>query len=323
MHKRIYLPLLLLLSSLQAHAQRDPIPHPVTPAIPGVVAGGLPIERVAGGFDGSEGPLGLPDGSLLFTETRANRVIRINPDKSHEVYLENSNGANGLGLNRAGELLAVQVAQPRVGIIAPANKVRTLADNFEAVAFTRPNDLVVDSRGGAYFTDSGNNPAQSAAHNAELQATTGVYYVSPKGELRQLDNDVARPNGIQLSPDEKTLYVANTLGQHVLAYEIRSAGKVGKRREFAALAGWQETESGGTSGADGLAVDSAGNLYVASNAGVEIFSADGKALGVIPLPVKPQNLAFAGANRDQLYIVGRGEVYRLRVLTHGPAERAK
>jgi gluconolactonase len=171
------LTLLLLLPTLPAHAQQDVIPNAATPAIPGIVAGGLPLELVARGFDGSEGPLGLPDGSLLFTETRANRVIQINADKSQHVYLENSNGANGLALNRANELVAVQVAQPRVGVIAPADKVRTLVDNYQAKAFVRPNDLVVDKEGGVYFTDSGANAATAAAGSApaaELATTVGM-----------------------------------------------------------------------------------------------------------------------------------------------------
>lgn len=319
--------LALLANTQSANAQEDVIPNSSTPAIPGVVAGGLPLELVARGFDGSEGPLGLPDGSLLFTETRANRVIKVNADKSHEVYLENTNGANGLALNRAGELVAVQVAQPRVGVIAPADKTRTLVDNYDAKAFVRPNDLVIDKAGGIYFTDSGANAAQNAGGSApaseELTTTVGIYYLSKSGKLTQLDDSIARPNGIQLSPDEETLYVANTLGQHVLAYDIRSAGKVRKKREFAALAGWEESEGSWSSGADGLAVDGKGNVYVASNAGVEVFTDKGEALGVIPLPVKPQNLAFAGADKDELYIVGRGAVYRLHVLTPGFTGRAK
>ncbi|MES2605067.1 MAG: SMP-30/gluconolactonase/LRE family protein [Pseudomonadota bacterium] len=307
-----------LLPIAAAQAQDRVLPNAATPAIPGVVAGGLLIEPVGSGFDGTEGPLGLPDGSLLFTETRAERVIQIKPDKSRAVYLEQTNGANGLALRKDGALVAVQVKAPRVGIIAPAEHAKTLADNYKAAAFVRPNDLVIDKSGGVYFTDSGNNPAADGA-NQELASTVGIYYLSAKGDLRQLDSEIERPNGIQLSPDEETLYVANTLGQHVLAYDIRSPGKVKNKREFAALAGWKDNSSG----ADGLAVDDAGRLYVASNAGIEVFTPQGDALGAIPLPVKPQNLAFAGVDKKWLYAVGRGAVYRFPVLTPGVHSRAK
>jgi gluconolactonase len=141
--------------------------------------------------------------------------------------------------------------------------------------------------------------------------------------LRRIASDIERPNGIQLSPDEKVLYVANTLGEHVLAYDIAADGALGPRRNFARLAGWTKTDAGYSSGADGLAVDAKGRLYVASNVGIEVFSAAGVALGTIPLPKKPQNLAFAGTDKKSLYVVGRGSAYKISVLTPGFAGRAK
>src|SRR5690606_4622485 len=106
----------------------------------------------------------------------------------------------------------------------------------------------------------------------------GVYYISPAGNLTRLANDIERPNGIQLGKDEKVLYVANTLGEYVLAYELAGEGSVGARKNFARLKGWSQTENGWSSGADGLALDDSGRLYVASNAGIEVFSDKGEAL---------------------------------------------
>ncbi|MEO7579780.1 MAG: SMP-30/gluconolactonase/LRE family protein, partial [Massilia sp.] len=130
-------------------------------------------------------------------------------------------------------------------------------------------------------------------------------------------------NGIQLSPDEKVLYVANTYGEHVLAYDIGADGKLGARRNFAKLEGYRKTDTGFSSGADDLAVDAAGRLYVASTAGIRVFSAKGEALGIIALPKPPQNLAFAGAGKQTLYVVGRGAAYRIATLSTGFAGRAK
>jgi gluconolactonase len=297
----------------------------VAAAIPGVVAAGTKIELIKDGFNGTEGPVALPDGGFAFTETTAARITRIAADGSTATYLDNSNGANGLGFDASGALYAVQVLEPRVGILAPADKARTLADKWDGLPFARPNDLVVGRNGNVYFTDSGNPPPPSGqpAASAKPTAKPAVYRIAPQGRLERVAADIERPNGIQLSPDEKTLYVANTLGEQVLAYDVAPDGKVGKRRDFAKLAGWSKGDTGWSSGADGLAVDAAGRVYVASNAGIEVFGAAGDALGVIPLPKKPQNLAFAGPGKNTLYVVGRGAAYKIAVLTPGFAGRAK
>ena len=314
--------LALLLGSLgflAAHAQET-----VATAIPGVVAAGSRIELIKDGFTGTEGPVALPDGSFAFTETQANRITRIAADGTTSSFLENSNGANGLGFNAKGELIAVQVADTRVGVVYPQARARTLADNFEGLPFGRPNDLVVDQHGGVYFTDSGVNVAPNQPAPTKVYAKPAVYYITPAGVLQRLAADIERPNGIQLSPDEKVLYVANTLGEYVLAYDIAADGSLGARRNFAKLAGWSKGDNGAwASGADGLAVDAKGRLYVASNVGIEVFSASGTALGRIVLPKKPQNLAFAGAGKSDLYVVGRGAAYRIAALTPGYTGRAK
>jgi gluconolactonase len=304
----------ICLSSVPVRAQDT-----ATPAIAGVVAAGTRIELVKDGFTGTEGPVAAPDGSLLFTETQANRITRIAPDGKISTFLDNSNGSNGLAFSAQGDLFSVQTLQPRVGVVYPTGRVRTLVDRFEGLPFGRPNDLVLDKKGGIYFTDSGVVPKP----NQPAPAKAAVYYITPSGGLTRIAHDIERPNGIQLSPDEKVLYVANTLGEYVLAYDIGADGSIGPRRNFARLAGWSKAETGFSSGADGLAVDEKGRLYVASNAGIEVFSDSGAALGVIALPKKPQNLAFAGPEKQSLYIVGRGSAFKIAVLTAGFKGRAK
>lgn len=294
---------------------------PVTPAIPGVSAGGVVIELIKDGFKGTEGPIGYSDGSLLFTETQANKIVRIAPDNSVSTFLENSNGANGLALNANGEIIAVQTLQPKVGIISPVEKQKVFAENFEGKPFQRPNDVVITKTGGIYFTDSGTRPSKD---NLNPPASTpGVYYISPVGELKRLANDIDRPNGIQLNKDEKVLYVANTSGEHILAYDIATDGSITNKRNFAKLDGWQQTDGAWSSGADGLAIDDADRLYVASNSGIEVFNAKGEPLGIIPLPQKPQNIAFAGPEKKTLYAVGRGAAYKIPLIAQGYKGRAK
>ena len=304
-----------------AHHDKAPVAH--TPAIPGVVSGGTPIQLIGQGFAGTEGPVALPDGSLIFTETPANRITRIAADGSTSTYLDNSNGANGLGFTANGDLYAVQVQKTRVGIVHPASRARVLANNFQGAPFGRPNDLVVARDGTVYFTDSGARPGPNDPKPAVAPAKPAVYRITAQGALQRIADDITRPNGIQLSPDEKVLYVANTAGEHVLAYDLGTDGKVGPRRNFAKLTGWRQTDAGPTSGADGLAVDAIGRLYVASTAGIQVFDDLGAALGVIPLPKAPQNLAFAGPGKRTLYAVGRGSAWRIDALTSGVIERAK
>jgi gluconolactonase len=312
-----YLTGALLMISV-AHAENT-----VTPAIAGVVAKDTPIELIKEGFDGTEGPIGLPNGNLLFTETKANRIVQITPDGKVSSYLENSNGSNGLALGKHGELFSVQQVKPRVGIIYPVGKQKTLVENFEGQEFQRLNDLVLNKKGGIYFTDIGSrktpenpNPPTSVA---------ALYYLTPAGALKRIANDIERPNGVQLSRDEKTLYVANTAGEYLLAYTVAADGSISGKRDFAKLAGFALSEAGKdpSSGADGIAIDNKGRVYVASNAGIEVFSEKGEAVGVIPLPKKPQNLAFAGKDKKTLYVVGRGDAYKINVLTAGFKGRAK
>lgn len=304
--------------AFSASVQAD---DPVTPPIPGVAAGGGVIDLVKDGFNGTEGPIGLADGSLLFTETNANRIVRIAPDNTVSTFLENTNGANGLAVNANGELVAVQVVNTRVGVIHPQGQGKTIVDNFDGQPFQRPNDLVLAKNGGIYFTDSGTRPTKENPNPPVSKP--GLFYITPTGALTRLANDIERPNGVQLSPDEKVLYVANTQGEHVLAYDIAADGSIQNKRNFAKLEGWKNTKNGWSSGADGLAVDTEGRLYVASNAGIEVFSSKGEALGVIPVPKKPQNLAFAGKDKKTLYVVGRGAAYRIPLLAAGYGGRAK
>jgi gluconolactonase len=302
-------------------------PETKTTAIPGVVAAGVRVHFIKGGFNGTEGPIGLPDGSLIFTETNANRLVRIDARDSVSTWLEQTDGANGLAFDRSGRLVAAQTVPGKTGIrvLSPASARATLADAFEGRAFGRPNDLTVGRSGLVFFTDPGPNvpPGQAAPATAMPPA---VYSITAAGEVRRAAVGIARPNGVLLSADERTLWVADSWGAHILAFDVARDGTLSNRRNFAMLEGVRPREGGGVnSGADGLAIDAAGRLYVAPNigAGVQVFDRTGKPLGTIPTPRSPQNLAFAGPDRRTLYIVGRGSAYRVTLDAKGFAGRAK
>jgi gluconolactonase len=321
--------MLALLCSAAAVAQRGgqappPATDTVAPDISGVVAAGTRVQVIKEGFQGTEGPITLPDGSLIFTETNANRITRIDKDNNTSMFLENTNGSNGLAFDSKGRLISVQTTpgQTRIGVIYPKGAEAVLADSFEGKPFGRPNDLVVDKKGGVYFTDPGPN-AQPGAAPAAPPLPPAVYYVPAGGRAMKIAEGIERPNGIQLSRDERTLYVNNTSGEYLLAFDIQPDGTVKNRRNFAKYEGATRNDNGVTSGADGLAVDSQGRVYVAASTGVQVFSPQGQHLGTIPLSRPPQNIAFAGPGKKTLYVVGRGAAYKISMIAEGFKDRVK
>lgn len=293
------------------------------PDIPGVVAAGTPVQFVADGFNGSEGPIGLPDGRLLFTETRSDRILAVDASDGISTFLEGSNGANGLALAPDGRLFAVQTKSGSmgVGIVHPPEAAATLADGVGGLPFNRPNDLVVDRHGGLYFTDPGQALGPDAGKGL---LPVSVYYITPARELRRVAEGIAFPNGVLLSRDESVLYVNDSRGAHMLAFDVGAAGELANRRDFAQYDGLETAADGSVrSGADGLAIDSEGRLYAATYSGVQVFAPDGRRLGTIPTQRPAQNLAFAGPGKGTLYVVARGALLKVRMLSRGYPGRAK
>ena len=306
----------------QAPAPQGPPTDTVAPNIPGVVAAGTKVQVIKDDFEATEGPISLPDGSLVFTS--GNRLMKIDLNNKASVFLENTNGANGLAFDSKGRLIAVQTAPGKTGIavLYPKGSEAVLANNnADSKSFGRPNDLVVDRKGGVYFTDPGPNPQQIAA--GAQASTPVVYYLPAGGKAVKIADGIERPNGIQLSPDEKTLYINNTNGEYLLAFDIQPDGMIRNRRNFAKYEGVTKNEAGFVSGADGLAVDNDGRVYVATAIGVQVFSSKGQHLGTIPLSRVPQNLAFAGPDKKTLYVVGRGVAFKVQTQAQGYKGRVK
>ena len=153
-----------------------------------------------------------------------------------------------------------------------------------------------------------------------------MFYVPADRRVVKVTEDVESPNGVQLSPDERTLYVANTPGEFVYAFDRKDDGSISGMRPFARLKGPPRPDGTGVrGGADGLAVDTAGRLYVATTVGVQVFSSSGEALGTIPIGLSngPQNLAFGGPDKKTLFVVGRGAVFAIPMEAQGHLARAK
>jgi gluconolactonase len=296
----------------------------VAPDIPGVVARGANVHVIKDGFSGSEGTIALPDGSVIFSETTANRTIKIDKDDNVTTFLDNTSGSNGMAFDRDGRLFVTQVpfGTGGIAILYPAAARRMLVDNYEGKPFGRANDLTVARNGGVYFTDSANAQPMPAAG---VPLPPALYYLPPgSARATQLLTDVPFPNGVVLSRDEKTLYLNNTNGEYLLAFDVQADGAVKNRRNFAKYEGATANAAGVlVSGADGLTLDSEGRLYAACANGVQVFSPQGQHLGTIPMPRAPQNLSFAGAGKTTLYVVGRGVASKVPMLARGIAERAR
>jgi gluconolactonase len=285
-------------------APTPPAIETVAPAISGVVAAGAKVVVVRDGFQSTEGPVALPDGTVLFTEPGASIIHKIDANDNISTFLENTNHANGLAIDSKGRLIAVQALT--VDILYPKSAAATIGGPFE----TRPNDLVVDKRDNIYFTLPSATPR-------------GIYYIAANGGKPTFLAEVASPHGIQLSPDEKTLYTADINNEYLVSFDVQSDGKIGNRRDFGRYANVNKVERGFDSEADGVAVDSEGRVYVGTTPGVQVFNSRGQNLGVIPTSQRGQNLAFGGPDKKTLYICGRTGLFKIQMLAQGYKGRPK
>jgi gluconolactonase len=301
----------------QAPAQ-PPATDKVTQEIPGVVKAGTKIEIVAFGLRGSDAGVGLPDGSFIATANGG--VVKFDPDGKMTTLVENSEQAAGLAMDSKGRLFGAQYTK-KISVIYPKGSEETLTSSFDGKPYIRPNDLVVDKKGGVYFTDC----YQIGAPRSPNDLPQAVYYITPDKKTIRVADDVRRPNGIVLSPDEKTLYVNDWDSPSLVSYAVQGDGTLKNRKNFATMDVKQETDHGLVSGADGLCIDGAGNTFATTPAGVQVFDRKGKHLGNIEAPydMPPQNCGFAGPGKAYLYVTGRGTVWRVKTLNAGVKNRGK
>ena len=273
------------------------------------------VTKVQGGFQFVEGPAQTPDGSIYFSDIPANAIHRLSPDGKIEVFIEPSGHTNGLMYGGHDSLLACQMDGQVVSIDLKTKQVTTLADKYQGKRFNACNDLVIDMLGGIYFTD----PRYSAP-DPWPQVKEAFYYRSTDGKVVRLGEDLAAPNGIGLSPDEKTLYVIPSMSSEMMAYEVKQPGVLGSVRVLCRLKQVGDATDGG---GDGMAVDVKGNLYITSTAGVQVLSPAGELLGIIALPETPANCAFGGEANKTLFITAQTGLYRCTVPVAGLIPRGE
>lgn len=268
------------------------------------------VELIRAGFEFLEGPAYEPQsGVLYFSDIPANKIYTLNASGEIGVFTDDSRHTNGIvyvsGGKFAGKLAACQM-DGQVAIYDPKTKdFEVLAAEYGNARFNAPNDLVVDAQGGIYFTDPLFRAPQPLPQ--EIQA---VYYRASDGTVTQLTENLAAPNGVALSPDGKRLYVIPSQQADMLVYEISGPGKIGEGKVFCTL---KQPEGKTQTGGDGMVVDVEGNLYITSNLGVQIFSAEGEYRGLVQLDQQPANVTFGGEDLKTLYITARTGLYRVQM----------
>ena len=283
-------------------------------AIPGLGPTG-PVTKLHTGFAFTEGPAADADGNVYFTDIPNEKIHKIDTSGKLSVFREKSNHANGLMVNAKGEVVACEMDGQVVALSADGKDRRVVAGEYEGKRFNAPNDLVLDKAGGVYFTD----PAFRAPMPLP-QGKTAVYYATADGKVTRLIDDLPNPNGVILSPDEKTLYVIPTGQRQMMAYPVEGPGKLGAGKVFCEL---EQAKQGGNAGGDGLTVDEKGNLYITSGLGLQVFDPSGKKLGIIKLPEQPANVTFGGKDMKTLYVTARTSVYTVPMEVQGHRFAAK
>jgi gluconolactonase len=285
------------------------------------------IEKLAEGFEWSEGPVWNRQGKfLLFSDIPNNRVVRWSEADGISVYLQPAGytgatprggepGSNGLLFDASGRLVLCQHGDRRIARLIPPNRFETIVDQYQGRRLNSPNDAVFHSSGALYFTDPpygllglNNDPAKELDFN-------GVYRLSPDGQLMLLTKEMSFPNGITLSPDEQTLYVANSDPKLAIwkAFDVQSDGSIANGRVLADVTNEVDKRKGLP---DGMKADARGNLFATGPGGVWVFAADGKPLGRIDTGEATANCGW-GDDGSTLYITADMYLCRVKTKTKG------
>ena len=300
---------------------KDPVFFALIPAA-------TPIEKLASGFEWSEGPVWIRNGGfLLFSDVPSNTVYRWKAGQGVSVHLKPSGytgstpragepGSNGLTVDSEGRLTLCEHGDRRVGRVEKDGRHVTLADRYQGKRFNSPNDVVYKSNGDLYFTDPPYGLVKNVDDPAKEISFQGVYRLTPGGEVTLLTDKLTRPNGLAFSPDEKTLYVAVSDPQMpvIMAYDVKTDGTIANGRVFFDAKSLMLPNRKGLP--DGLKVDKDGNLFATGPGGVLIITAQGKHLGTILTGEATANCGW-GDDGSTLYITADMFLCRVKTKTKG------
>jgi len=261
------------------------------------------IEKVAGGYRYTEGPVWSKEGFLLFSEVPSGKILKLVGGVPPSVFRAASNGAHGNTFDAQGRLITCEAKSRRVTRTDKTGKIEVLAERFEGKRLNAPNDVVARRDGNLYFTD----PAFGGQATGRELDFYGVFRIGPKGELELVAKTTGRPNGIALSPKGDRLYVADSDERLIRVFDVDRAGKAGNGRVLV---------SGIDGPPDGIRTDEKGSIWVACNA-VVVYGEDGKMTGRMEMPEPPRNLTFGDPDYQTLYVTAMKSVYRIRLGAKG------
>ena len=265
------------------------------------------LEKIAEGHAFTEGPAWSPEGYLLYSDIPANTIFQWTENGGSSAFITPSGNSNGLIFDGMGRLLAAEHGGRRISRRVLGQDAQTVVDQFEGKKLNSPNDLVLRSDGTIYFTD----PPYGIQPQQQEQAFQGVFRVDPRGQISLVADDFDRPNGIVLSPDEKTLYVADTATEQVRSFDVQPGGE--------ALGGavFVDLKSDLQGNPDGMAIDVFGDLYVTGGGGVRVVTPAGAVLGTIMVPGGVTNCTFGDPDGMALFLTAPPNVYRIRLKVKG------
>ena len=291
------------------------------PGLDAVIPAGAKLVKITGDmtFDTAGSPC-FYKGTLFFTnnnfdDLEKSRMMRKDSSEEARIIRTNNGMTATLKPNKAGNLYACEMMGHRIVELDTEGKVlRTVVGEFAGKRIDGPNDMVIDAKGGFYFTDS-----QFIGKEEKKQDKPAVYYVRPDGAILRVADDVVFPNGIALSPDGKVLYLANTQGKYLIAYDVRPNGVLANARNFAEIELTPANVEKGMSGADGVAVDKKGNIYVATTQGlgIQVFDKKGAHIGNILCSAPTNNCAFGGVDMKILFVSAKDGIYRIPLKNAG------
>ena len=273
--------------------------------MPEVVAKGATPVLVSSDFQFTEGPAVDASGNVYFTDQPNDRIMKWSPRDGLSVFMDGTGRSNGLYFDRDGNLISCADLDNQLWSIAPDKSVTVLVRDFEGKKLNGPNDVWVHPNGGIYFTDPFYRRNYWDRTEKEIE-NEDVYYLAPdRKTLKVAATGIVKPNGLIGSPDGKTLYVTDIGDRKTYVFDIAADGSLSNRRLFVEM------------GADGMTMDSKGNIYLAGR-GVTVFSPKGEKLGVIPIPENwTANVCFGGKDLKTLFVTASKSVYTVKMRVKG------